>query len=40
MPVFKEITPIYEEVLGWQPRLFPLSREIMLMYAWAGFRRK
>lgn len=25
MPVFKEITPIYEEVLGWQPRLFPFK---------------
>lgn len=25
MPVFKEITPIYEEVLGWQPPLFPFK---------------
>ena len=25
MPVFKEIIPIYEEVLGWQPPLFPFK---------------
>ena len=25
MPIFKGITPTYEEVLGWQPRLFPFK---------------